>query len=149
MIKVSRAQPQQAAEIAVLFDLYRRFYQQAADLAGCEQYIEQRLANDESIIFTATDDASGEMVGFTQLYHSWCSVAMQPIVYLYDLFVAEAARRQGVAKLLMERARQHAGSVGAERLTLETALDNVAGQTLYESLGWKQDKEFFTYHLPL
>lgn len=63
--------------------------------------------------------------------------------------LAPEARRQGVAKALMDAARQHAIQRRAGRLQLETAVDNLAAQTLYESLGWKRDEAFDTYHLEL
>jgi len=37
----------------------------------------------------------------------------------------------------------------AVELMLETATDNLNAQRLYESLGWKRDTEFYTYHLHL
>ena len=100
------------------------------------------------MIFAAqTDD--GDIVGFTQLYRSFCSVEMKELIYLYDLFVAPRARRQGVARALMDAARQYAHDRGAGRLQLETAISNRPGQALYEDLGWERDQEFYTYHLAL
>jgi ribosomal protein S18 acetylase RimI-like enzyme len=147
MIDISRATPQDAGEVAVLFDLYRQFYGQPPQATACMDYLGQRLARGESIVFVARSD--GRPVGFTQLYDSWCSVALLPIVYLYDLYVLPDARRQGVAGALMEQARRYAESKGADRLTLETAVDNEAAQSLYRSLGWKLDRDFHTFHLSL
>lgn len=89
------------------------------------------------------------MAGFTQVYHSFCSVEMAELVYLYDLFVLPEARRRGVAKALMNAAQSHAIRRGANRLQLDTAVDNRAAQALYESLGWRRDEAFYTYHLEL
>jgi ribosomal protein S18 acetylase RimI-like enzyme len=135
-------------EVSNLFDQYRQFYEKSADPEGCRRFIGERLANNESVIFAA-NLADGPMVGFTQLYHSFCSVEMTELVYLYDLFVAPEARRRGVAKALMDAARKHAIHRRAGRLQLETAVDNLAAQALYESLGWKRDEAFHTYHLEL
>ena len=49
----------------------------------------------------------------------------------------------------MERASVYAESTGAKGLTLETAMDNLPAQALYESLGWKRDTEFYRYELDL
>jgi len=147
-MKISQASSDDIAEVSRLFDQYRQFYEQEPDYTACERYIRARLANDESTIFvTYADD--GEMIGFTQLYKSFCSVEMRPIVYLYDLYVAAHARRYGVGRALMERARTFADECGAARLTLETQTTNAAGQALYESLGWERDTAFYTYHLEL
>ena len=65
------------------------------------------LKTTNQLVFAARLDDEG-VVGFTQLYRSYCSVAMQELIYLYDLFVAPDARRQGVARALMAAARQYA-----------------------------------------
>jgi ribosomal protein S18 acetylase RimI-like enzyme len=135
-------------ELASLFDQYRQFYQQPPDLEACRAFMAERINNDESVIFAAQSD-EGSIVGFTQLYRSFCSVELQEIFYLYDLFVDPSARRTGTARALMEAARQYAAAREAGRLTLETAISNRIAQALYEDLGYARDKEFFTYHLDL
>jgi ribosomal protein S18 acetylase RimI-like enzyme len=67
---------------------------------------------------------------------------MRPIWVLNDLFVVEAARQRGVARLLMDAALGLARSTGAARLVLSTAKDNLAAKTLYFSLGYRVDEPF-------
>ena len=134
--------------IAPLFDAYRQFYKQDPDLAKARAFIEARLADDESVIFLALDDA-GKGLGFTQLYPSYCSVEAQNVWILYDLFVAPDARRKGVAQALMAEAKALGIESGAAWLKLDTAISNIPGQTLYESLGWERENEFYAYFLPL
>ncbi len=145
-MNVFRADSGHLGQLAVLFDQYRQFYEQPADLGACRQFIGNRMANNESVVFAA-ETGDGSMLGFTQLYHSFCSVDMIELIYLYDLYVVPDARRQGVGRALMDAARQYAVDRGAGRLQLETAVDNKPAQALYESLGWKRDKKFYTYHL--
>ena len=147
-MEIIRADIEHLEAIAVLFDQYRQFYEEQADLAACKQFIEKRLSNNESVIFVA-QSATDDLLGFTQLDRSFCSVEMAELIYLYDLFVTPAARRQGVARLLMQAAREYASNRGAGRLQLETAVTNHPGQALYEQLGWQRDEDFFTYHLSL
>lgn len=147
-MRVFRAESQHLDDISELFDQYRQFYRQAPDPGGCREFINARMENDESVIFAAVHD-DGRIIGFTQLYHSFCSVDMVKLIYLYDLYVAPHERRQGAAQALMEAARQYGIEQGAGRLQLETATDNRPAQSLYEALGWKRDTEFYTYHLPL
>lgn len=66
---------------------------------------------------------------------------------LNDLFVADAHRRQGIGRLLLEGACHLAQDAGAVRLSLSTAISNVPAQALYESLGWVRDREFYHYTL--
>lgn len=133
--------------LAVLFDAYRRFYEQPADPALARAFIEARLANHESVIFVA--DTGSALAGFCQLYPSWCSVAAARIFVLYDLFVAEDDRRSGAGRALMLAAQAFARDAGAARIDLCTAHANTLAQALYESLGWQRDEAFRTYSFAL
>ena len=145
-MEIIQAGLDQLDEVAPLFDLYRQFYKQPSDLAACRAYLLARMERDESTIFLIRT-TGGEAVGFTQLYATFCSVELIPRLILYDLYVKESVRREGFATALMDRATLFAKEEGFKRLTLETAVDNIPGQTLYEREGWERDLDFFTYHL--
>jgi len=147
-MNIFRAGPDDLDELARLFDQYRVFYEKPSDYEACRQYLQERLTRDESVIFAA-GEAGQRLLGFTQLYHSFCSVELKPLVYLYDLFVEAGARRTGVARALMDAARDHAIQHGADRLQLETATDNLKAQALYEDLGYLRENDFYIYHLGL
>ncbi len=134
--------------IAPLYDAYRQFYEKPADLPLARRFLDERFRNDESVIFVA-QDAAGKVVGFTQLYPLFCSVAAGRIYVLYDLFVTPSARGTGAGRALMEAAEDFARQSGAVRLMLQTAVTNVIGQSLYESCGWLRDNDFYVYEKPL
>jgi ribosomal protein S18 acetylase RimI-like enzyme len=144
-VRIVRADTSRLELVVPLFHAYRQFYKQASDLVAARGFLRERLEREESVIFLAFDDETA--VGFIQLYGSFDSVAMQRLWILNDLFVVPAARKQGVAKLLMDRARQLAVETKAKGLILETAVDNLPAQKLYEKLGWKRDQEFYRYYL--
>lgn len=131
--------------VAVLFDAYRQFYERSPDLPLATSYIRARLANRESVILVASDIA-GRIVGFCQLYPTFCSVEAAPIFTLYDLYVAPASRRAGAARALLEAAEQLAADNGKVRMDLMTARTNLPAQALYEALGWVRDTRFHTYN---
>jgi len=131
-----------------LFDGYRQFYGKPSDLPGARTFLGARLAQHQSVILLA-HDAQGAGLGFTQLYPLFSSVRMVRTYLLNDLFVAAAARRQGVAAALLREAATHARALGAASLSLSTALDNAPAQALYESLGWQRDRQFCEYALTL
>ena len=135
-------------QVAELFDLYRQFYDRPADADLARRYMSQQLENGSSVVFLALDD-DGRALGFTQLYPTFCSVAAAPIYVLYDLFVHRDARRAGVGRALMEKAREHAEHTGARRIDLSTAIDNAPAQALYESLGYERDTKFYGYSLTI
>jgi len=133
--------------LSVLFDAYRRFYEQPADLQGARAFLRERMHHQQSVLFLAHDGETP--VGFTQLYPSFSSAAMARTFVLNDLYVAEAARRRGVGAKLLQAAAAYARTVGAVRLTLSTALTNRPAQTLYAAEGWKRDETFMVFHLKL
>jgi ribosomal protein S18 acetylase RimI-like enzyme len=130
--------------IAPLFDRYRQFYLQPPDLPLATRFIHERLLNEESVILLASNEAHG-IIGFCQLYPSFCSVEATPIYTLYDLFVVPAARRSGAGKALLQAAERHAVENGKARMDLTTARTNRVAQSAYESLGWVRDDVFLAY----
>lgn len=93
------------------------------------------------MIFLAVEDCSAK--AFVQLYPSFCSVDAIKIFILYDLYVDKSVRNSGVGEALMNKAREFAKHSGAARIDLLTAVDNKAGQHLYEKLGYKKVLEDF------
>lgn len=133
------------AAVASLFDAYRQFYEQPPNLPLATVFIRERLQRNESVILVAEDET--DVLGFSQLYPTFCSVAATPIYALYDLFVAPGARRSGAGKALLLAAAEHAAQNGFSRLDLTTAKTNLAAQSLYASLGWVRDEVFHAYSL--
>jgi ribosomal protein S18 acetylase RimI-like enzyme len=146
-IDIRRATIEDLDLIVPLFDAYRQFYRQPSDLERAKQFLRERFAQNESVVFLASKNSKA--VGFAQLYPSFSSGAMAPILILNDLFVAPEARRRGIASALLRKAAEYARSVHAARLTLSTELTNVIAQAVYESLGWKRDLTYCVYHLSL
>jgi ribosomal protein S18 acetylase RimI-like enzyme len=142
------ATPDDLDGIAPLFDAYRQFYGQPADLALARDYIRERMQRAESVIFVA-EAADRQLIGFTQLYPTFCSVRAAPTFVLYDLFVAPEARGTGAGRALMQAAEAYAASTGAARLELSTAKTNAVAQSLYESQGWARYEAFYVYNKPL
>lgn len=137
--------PNEVGLVAPLFDQYRVFYRQPSDPALAQAFIAERVANRESVIFLALRD--DEPVGFTQLYPSFSSVSARRTWILNDLYVVPSCRGQGVGSALLERARAHAQETGAKGLGLQTAVDNLNAQRLYEALGYRRSEGFYSYFL--
>lgn len=134
--------------LASLFDAYRQFYAQAADLPKALAYLAERIVRrDAELLLALAPD--GQALGFAQLYPALCSVDVAAYGVLYDLYVVPQARRAGVARALLQAARDTAVSRHWSRLELSTANDNHAAQRLYESMGWQHDRVFRTYKLDL
>ena len=146
-LAIRHATPDDLDELAPLFDAYRRFYEQPGDVALASAYLHARMERGESVIFVA--EADGQMLGFCQMYPTWCSVAAARTFVLYDLFVDAEVRRGGVGRALMLAAQAFGREAGAVRLDLSTAHTNTRAQALYETLGWRRDDVFGVYNLSL
>lgn len=141
-VEIERANAADLVDLTRLFEAYRKFYRMPADAAGAREFLSERLAHEESVIFLAR--RAGRAVGFVQLYPLFSSTRLGRLWLLNDLYVDEGERNSGVATQLLERAKELAVETDAVGVELDTAYDNPA-QRLYEALGWKRDLEFFHY----
>ena len=132
-----RAGPQDLDALAVLFDAYRGFYGQPSDVTRARDWLRTRMRVGESVVLVA--ERGGTIVGFTQLYPMFSSVRTARSWILNDLFVAQAARRGGVARALLDAAVEFARAEGAAGIALETMRDNAAARALYRAAGWHED----------
>lgn len=140
--------PLQVADLPAvgeLFDEYRQFYEQAPDLSLAQRFMAERFERGESVVLVAQTSA-GEVIGFCQLYPSFCSVEAAPTYTLYDLFVAPKARNLGAGRQLLLAAEARAATDGMVRMDLTTARTNLKAQSLYGSLGWVRDEVFLAYN---
>ena len=147
-MEIIKASRDHVGEVSRLFDLYRQFYHCDPDLELATQFITERIENQESDIFVAIEGDKAS--GFVQLYPSFCSVDAVKIYILYDLYVDADSRKSGLGQNLMNTATDWARSNGAARLDLLTENNNLAGQHLYEKLGYKKVLEdFYAYSLQI
>ena len=142
--KIIKAAKENINQVGKLFDLYRQFYKYKSNLHESTNYISERISNNESIIFLALTE-NNNSAGFVQLYETFGSLHLGKIIILYDLYVKEGFRKHGIGKKLMEKSEKYAKSIGAKSIDLSTAIDNYIGQSLYESLGYLKDDDFYTY----
>lgn len=136
-VLIRRAGASDVDAVAPLFDAYRQFYSQPADLARAHEFLQDRITRDESVLLLA--ERGGVAVGFTQLFPMFSSVRTARIWVLNDLYVAPDARRGGVARSLLDAAARFARDDGAARIVLETARDNTTARALYRAAGWDEE----------
>ncbi len=148
MLSIRPATINDIAQLTQLFDAYRQFYEQVPDIALATTFIAERLNKQDSQIFVAVNQDQ-KLIGFCQIYPSFCSVAATKIGVLYDLFVDSTARKTGAGRALMLAAQEYAANNDMARLDLSTAKTNINAQKLYESLGWVRDDVFYTYTLDM
>ena len=140
---IRRARVDDVPALAVLFDGYRRFYEQPGDVDGARRFLQARLDAQDSVIFVA--EGERQLLGLTQLYPSFSSVSMKRLWILNDLFVDPRHRKGGVGQALMNAAEEFARDDGSKGLVLSTQKTNRTAKALYESRGWELDDAFDHY----
>ena len=103
-MEIIKATEEELSLIAPLFDGYRQFYEQKSDIFSCEKYLRERLSRNESVIFLVVDKKEG--IGFAQLYATFSSVTLKKYWVLHDLYVKDDYRKQGIAKLLINKCKE-------------------------------------------
>ena len=142
--EIIKANVNHIKQVGELFDLYRQFYKYVSNINESTDYISERIKNNESIIFIATNKQK-EAMGFVQLYETFGSLDLGKIIILYDLYVKKNHRKNKIGRQLMLKSHEYAKKINAKRIQLSTATDNFIGQSLYESLGYVKDADFYTY----
>lgn len=122
-------------QLANLFDQYRTWYHKESDINGAENFLRERLENQDSEIFVAEEN--GSLTGFTQLYPLFSSTRMKRYWLLNDLFVNENHRGKGHSKALIESAKKLCIETKACGILLETDKTNEIGNQLYPSCGFE------------
>lgn len=85
------------------------------------------------ILALAAQEPAGLAIGL----EGFSTFACRPLLNIHDLVVAEAFRRQGVGRRLLQRAELIARRLGCCKLTLEVLEGNVAAQAAYSSAGFR------------
>ena len=146
-IKIIRAKKANYKEVGFLFDLYRQFYKYKTEIKKSTKYIKERISKKESTIFLCYCDK--EPAGFVQLYETFDSLNINKKLVLYDLYVKKEFRQIGIGKSLMDIAKKFGHKKKIKLIELSTAITNKKAQSLYESLEYKRDKEYYNYYLEI
>ena len=146
-IVITRATKEHYKDVGALFDLYRQFYKYRTNLKASTKYIKDRINQNESFIFICF--YKKEPAGFVQLYETFDSLNINKKLILYDLYVDKKYRKNGIGRKLMDQAKKLAKFKKIQNIELSTAKNNKKAQSLYESLDYKRDKEYYNYFLEL
>jgi GNAT superfamily N-acetyltransferase len=140
---IRKATQDDLVQLSQLFDEYRIFYHKASDLAGAQQFLSERLEKNDSEIFVAEDEE--KLVGFVQLYPLFSSTRMKRYWLLNDLYVNSNSRGKGFSKALIEKAKELCRTSNSCGMYLETSKENMIGNQLYPSAGFKKYDEVNFY----
>jgi aminoglycoside 3-N-acetyltransferase I len=100
-------------------------------------YLERLLGRDYLIALAASRD--GEVVGGLAAYELQKFEQPRSEIYIYDLAVASAHRRQGIATALIHELKEIAASRGAYVIFVQADLGDDPAIALYTKLGARED----------
>jgi aminoglycoside 3-N-acetyltransferase I len=106
-----------------------------------DAYVEALLRNET--VFPLVAIEQGEIVGALVAYELVKFEQARSEIYIYDLAVSEAHRRQGVATALIQRLRELAAERGAWVLYVQADYGDEPAIALYTKLGRREDVMHF------
>ena len=109
-------------------------------------YRQRLLAQDTFIALVAVTD--GLVIGALAAYELRKFEQERSEIYIYDLAVREANRRQGIATALINRLRVMATARGAYVIFVQADYGDDAAVALYSKLGRREDVMHFDIDVP-
>ena len=150
MITLTDAAPDDAAAIARLLAELDTFYGDTMRGTQGERAAQVRAAlfadHPAARALLAWDGPA--LAGLASWSLLWPAAGLTTSLYLKELYVAQAYRRAGTGKLLMEGLRRIAADRGCSRVEWTTDTTNTAAQQFYESLGVKPLPTKLFYRVP-
>ena len=138
-------------DVAALLPLLRAycvFYESDPSDEGLEAMARATIAapEDQAFLLVATDEGSGEVVGFAACQWKWSTLRGARVVLLDDLFVAGDSRGAGHADALIAAAAEVARRHGAPAVIWYTQVGNHRAQGVYNRVGGSSE-EMLEYEL--
>ncbi|WP_028536403.1 GNAT family N-acetyltransferase [Paludibacterium yongneupense] len=122
---------------SVLWDGYNQFYgRSGADALAPEitRTCWARFFDPDEPVWALVAECDGFLIGFAHYLFHRSTTLIGPTCYLQDLYTVEAARGQGVGRLLVEAVYARAREAGAGRVYWQTHETNLTAMRLYDSV---------------
>lgn len=153
LFQIRNAQQQDAAGIAdVLRDVgwfgHIDAEEPEATITRIEKHLALCLADDSHSIYVA--ESEGMIVGYAAVH--WLPYLMMtgPEGFISELFIAQAARGQGIGAQLLKTVEQEARSRGCSRLGLINSRTRESyTRDFYRKQGWTEREAMVNFVLPL
>jgi ribosomal protein S18 acetylase RimI-like enzyme len=139
LIRLADAAPGDEAAIAGLCAEMDGFYGDASEGTLPERAAQVRavLFDDPPLARSLLAWAGSELAGFASYSFLWPAAGLTASLYLKELYVASAYRRDGIATLLMSGLYRIAADRGCSRVEWTTDTSNLGAQAFYETLNMK------------
>lgn len=144
--------PQVARLAAALVRLHhgwdeRRFFVVEGIEQGYERFLRSQLADPKSVVLAAVEGGVVRGYAYARFEERDWNLLLDEHGALHDIYVAEEARRSGVAEALLEAVQTRLRHLGAKRVVLSTAVANTAGRRLFAKTGFRETMVEMTLEL--
>jgi ribosomal protein S18 acetylase RimI-like enzyme len=106
--------------------------------AGYEWWFGKELENKKAFIACALLERKIVGYAYARLEPKDWNALLDAHGALHDIFVSEAARGQGIGRMLLEHVGNALRERGAARIILHTATKNLAAQRLFAAFGFRK-----------
>lgn len=149
MVVIRPAEPKDVFALAVLMEELDHFYGET-EVEPPEQRAPQIAASlfaepKPGYVLLAWDGE--QLVGMAAYSFLWPAAGVTRSLYLKELYVTEASRHNGVARLLMRTLCQVAAEHNCSRMEWTVDAGNTLAETFYEQLGIPKNRNKEIYRL--
>jgi len=146
---VTAAEPAHAEAVAALAEEMDRFYgaTETQPLGLRTRQVSEALFSNPPAAYALLAWDGDHLVGLAAYSFVWPAVGLTRSLFLKELYVAEAARRAGVGKLLMHSLYQTALQHACSRVEWTTDQYNADAQRFYTKIGIPVDESKLFYRL--
>jgi GNAT superfamily N-acetyltransferase len=130
--------PAEPADVSVLFSLIQALaeYEKLSHaVSGNPDKLKDHLFGSRPYAEAILAEYGREIVGFAMFFHNYSTFLTKPGLYLEDLFVLPAYRRQGIGKAMLIYLAQLSVERGCGRLEWSVLDWNRSAIAFYQSLG--------------
>ena len=94
-------------------------------------------------VYALVTETDGQLIGLTHYLFHRSTITIRPSCYLQDLFTAEAARRRGAGRALIQGVYNQAKEAGSTRVYWHTHETNQTARRLYDQVA--ENSGFIVY----
>ncbi|MEM8544307.1 MAG: GNAT family N-acetyltransferase [Cyanobacteria bacterium P01_H01_bin.119] len=130
--------PATPADVSIMYALVQELatYEKLShEVTGTPEALRENLFGDRPYAEAVVARAEGAVAGFALFFHNFSTFLMQPGLYLEDLYVRPAFRRQGVGTALLNHLAELAVQRGCGRFEWSVLEWNQPAIAFYQRMG--------------
>lgn len=151
-IIINEAKSSDLEQLTILFEKYRKFYNQSAPAHNCKKFLEEIINTQGCKIYMAfireqTNDSHFlRAVGFINCFPYFSSSQVKKNWILKDLFVEPEYRKIGIGNKLIQKAKKLAIDSNSTGVMISTKKEYQEAKKLYLSEGFDENDKIVSFY---